>query len=117
MISLSLAEAWHGAPPTPRALIWSYVSPDEWKATRFHVGYVDPVALIHRDGRFVGSPGESDIAIVNRYRPQAQALADSTYLIVDMNAGRIIDGRHRAVAMAQEGVRRALALDLSTEAL
>jgi hypothetical protein len=118
---LSVAEAWFGAPPSPTAKLWLYVRPEEWARTQFAVVNVDPVAWLYEKngGALAQSFQRSDVAervAVARYRPQAWVLARTTYLIVDATSGLPVDGSHRLAAMAMEGVRSALAIDLSLEA-
>jgi hypothetical protein len=110
--------------PAQNELLWNYVDRWEWDAPLFSEVTVNPGELIKWEVDGAGTTimeAFKDWArpwqekLVKKYRKQARELAKTCCLLVDLDGETLVDGHHRLIAMALEGVKKAKALDLSDE--
>lgn len=99
-------------------ILAEYCKGDLWDRIKYKVVKVDPVKLVAYDdgtgsirGKFKRAAKPWQKKLVSDYRKKARDLAKTDYLIVD--GSRLLDGHHRGMAMALEGIREAQALDVS----
>jgi len=108
--------------PDEHELLWQFVCPGEYEDTLFKIIEVDPVRLFHLkggDGDSLKSEFENNAEpwqekLVKGYRKDIKSGKDIGLLVV--SSGIVVDGHHRVVALALEGVRSAKAVDLEEPA-
>lgn len=111
-----------GEEPDHDELIWNFVGRMDFVRQPFQVVTIDPVEWFERKN----SNGESlqDIfgehaegwqkRLVKRYRSLIRKNQDIGYLVLHSGSKVVVDGQHRIVALALEGVRSyAKVVDLS----
>jgi len=118
---LTIEAALRGEVPDEGELVWDYVGMIDFKNLEFELVQINPAEWAMKPAQ----EGKSLLAIfaaraepwqkklVVKYRAGARAIAKSSVLLIDSEARRVVDGQHRMVAMALEGITRAWALDLS----
>jgi 8-oxo-dGTP pyrophosphatase MutT (NUDIX family) len=110
--------------PHDHEIIWNYVRPVDWASAEFPVIEIDPQEWVKTT---VDSAGTTVIEafedhaedwqrdLVKQYRSKAKEVATNSYIMVSTDDDAVVDGYHRLVAMALEGITRAQAVDLSDE--
>lgn len=116
--TITLEEAWWGEYPAQEELIWNYVGQMDFENEEFPVIEIDPVDLVGEDregdtiwSQYVDHAEDWQKELVDYYRQHIDEIRN-TYIIVDGSSGNIVDGNHRLIAMALEGVRNAKAVDV-----
>jgi len=120
---LTISKALQGEVPDEGELVWNYVGMIDFEELEFELVQINPSQWSMKPMQ--EEQGKSLLAIfaahaepwqkklVAKYRAGARAIAKSSVLLIDSEAHRVVDGQHRMVAMALEGITRAWALDLS----
>lgn len=114
--------------PEEDELLSQFVSPEDWDTVRFAVVTINPVEWFRQVdvGGMTMEEAFRDLAegwqkrLVKSYRRQAKKLAAESCLIINADPdlpadARMIDGFHRTVAFALEGITSAQALNLACE--
>lgn len=120
---LTIEKALEGAVPPEGELVWNYVGMIDYENLEFELVQISPAQWALRP--IPGEKGKSLLAIfsdcaeswqkklVKDYRRGARAIAKQSILLIDSDHHRVVDGQHRMIAMALEGVTKVWALDLS----
>lgn len=121
---LTLKEAL-GRIPDSEEGIWEHVGQVDFDSVLFRVVEVDPrevvdwftwdgVTTVREAYRNHAEPWQRKLV---KHYSSSKGLkeAKSSFLVVDLDEEELVDGHHRAIALARKGVRSVRALDLSDE--
>ncbi len=109
--------------PDQNELIWQFISPMDFKNTEFKVIVINPIEWFNNnmvDGNttikdvYLNFATKEQKQLVKQYQKQKI----NSYIIISENTyvdGVLLDGFHRLVAMALNGITSAKAIDLSEE--
>lgn len=120
---LTIERALKSEVPPEGELVWNYVGMIDYENLEFELVQISPAQWALRP--IPEEEGKPLLAIfsdyaepwqkklVKDYRKSAKAIASKSILLIDSRKHRVVDGQHRMIAMALEGITKAWALDLS----
>ena len=112
-MSITLAEIYETDYPDQDEMIWSFVGHMDFDSQPFQTITIDPVTWCEHKNRGGESIKEvfTDHAegwqkkLVKSYRSMIRRGEDIGHIVVNSALHQMVDGFHRLVALAQEGVR------------